>query len=96
MHIVDEPIETVHLYVVREEQKQPYTALPLFMACVCLMLIAGLSLRSAHNPQRLNSQKMAPTTQITTSSIRIPPGLASAAPPPLSGRTRCGRTASTP
>ena len=51
-------------------------------ASVAFWLIAGLSLRSVHNPQRLNSQKMAPTTQITTSRIRIPPGLASAAPPP--------------
>src|SRR5438045_1478644 len=49
MHIVDEPIETVHLYVVREEQKQPYTALPLFMACVCLMLIAGLTFYSGEH-----------------------------------------------
>jgi hypothetical protein len=51
-------------------------------ASVAFWLIAGLSLRSVHNPQRLKSQKTAPTTTTRTSRTRIPPGLASAAPPP--------------
>jgi O-antigen ligase len=47
-------------------------------ASVAFWLIAGL----VQSPQRLKSQKTAPTTTIRTSRTRIPPGLASAAPPP--------------
>ena len=47
-------------------------------ASVAFWLIAGL----VQNPQRLKSQKTAPTTTISTSRTRIPPGLASAAPAP--------------
>ena len=50
MHVVDDSIETVHLYVVREEPKRPYTVLPLFVACLCLLLIAGLSVYSGEHP----------------------------------------------
>jgi len=50
MHIVDDSMETVHLYVVREEPKRPYTVLPLLIACVCLVLIAGLSFYSGEHP----------------------------------------------
>src|SRR2546421_1460375 len=50
MHIVDEPMETVHLYVVREEPKQPYTVVPLLAACFCLLAIASLSLYSGKHP----------------------------------------------
>src|SRR6266702_362525 len=50
MHIVDEPIETVHLYVVREEPKQPYTVLPLVAACLCLLAITGLAVYSGEHP----------------------------------------------
>lgn len=47
-------------------------------ASVAFWLVAGL----VQNPQRLKSQKTAPTTTSRTSRTRIPPGLASAAPPP--------------
>jgi O-antigen ligase len=47
-------------------------------ASVAFWLIAGL----VQSPQRLKSQKTAPTTTTRTSRTRIPPGLASAAPPP--------------
>jgi hypothetical protein len=50
MHIVDEPIETVHLYVVREEPKRPYTVLPLLSACLCLLAIASLAVYSGEHP----------------------------------------------
>jgi O-antigen ligase len=55
---------------------------------VAFWLIAGLTLRlpvkaqQVGNPQRLKSQKTAPTMTISTSRTRIPLGLASAAPPP--------------
>jgi uncharacterized protein YjbJ (UPF0337 family) len=60
-------------------------------ANVAFWLIAGLTLCPAsrrfipprsEKTQRLKSQKTAPTMTITTSSTRMPPGLARAAPPP--------------
>src|SRR6266571_4868132 len=50
MHLVDDQIETIHLYVVREEPKQPYTVLPLLAACLCLVLIAGIAVYSGEHP----------------------------------------------
>jgi hypothetical protein len=50
MRVVDDTIETIHLYVVREEEKQPYTLLPLFCALLCLIGIAALTLYSAQHP----------------------------------------------
>lgn len=39
MHAVDEPIETIHLYVVKEQPKKPYTVLPLLAALLCLGMV---------------------------------------------------------
>src|SRR5437588_6354246 len=50
MHIVDEPIETIHVYMVREEDKQPYTVLPLLAALLCLAMIAGITVYSGQHP----------------------------------------------
>src|SRR6266568_8091001 len=50
MHIVDEPIETVHLYVVREEPKRPYTLLPLLAALLCVAAIASFTVYSGQHP----------------------------------------------
>src|SRR2546422_10824880 len=49
MHIVDEPIETIHLYVVREEQR-PYTVFPMLCALLCLVGIVAITLYSAQHP----------------------------------------------
>jgi len=80
MHTVDDPIETVHLYVVREEPKQPYTVLPLLAACLCLLAIVGLSLYSGEHPyyerQTLTvpAQLLPPQTFTATQAI-IPTGV---------------------
>src|SRR5947209_18736284 len=50
MQAVDDQVETIHLYVVREESKKPYTFLPLLCACLCLAGIAALTLYSAEHP----------------------------------------------
>src|SRR5690242_5812008 len=52
MQVVDEPIETLHIYVVPEKKggKQPYTLLPLFAAFLCLAGIVGVTVYSALNP----------------------------------------------
>lgn len=51
MQTVDEKPETIHLYVVREEdQKRPSTLLPLFFALLCLVGIVALTLYSSDHP----------------------------------------------
>jgi hypothetical protein len=50
MQVLDEEMETIHLYVVREQPKQPYSLLPLFGAFLCLLGIAALTLYSAQHP----------------------------------------------
>lgn len=50
MRAVDDEIETIHLYVVREQEKRPYTAFPLVCAFVCLLAIAGITAYSATHP----------------------------------------------
>ena len=80
MHIVDDPIETVHLYVVREEPKQPYTVMPLIAACLCLLAIVGLTVYSGEHPAyeyqtlTLPAQLLPPQTFTATQEI-IPTGV---------------------
>ncbi len=50
MHVVDDEMETIHLYVVRQEKKRPYTAFPLFCAFLCLLGIVALTIYSAQHP----------------------------------------------
>ena len=50
MQAVENEVETVHLYVVREHEKKPYTLLPLLCALFCLAGIAALTLYSAEHP----------------------------------------------
>src|SRR6266702_3443994 len=48
--VEDGPVETIHLYVVRGQEKRPYTAFPLFCAFLCLLGIVALTLYSAQHP----------------------------------------------
>src|SRR5438270_3808493 len=50
MQTVENEVETVHLYVVREHEKKPYTLFPLLCALLCLVAIAALTLYSAEHP----------------------------------------------
>ena len=50
MQAVDNEIETIHLYVVREEEKRPYTAVPLFFAFLCLVGIVVITIYSGEHP----------------------------------------------
>jgi hypothetical protein len=50
MHIVDDQVETIHVYMVREEEKQPPLLLPLCAALVCLAVIAGVTMYSGSHP----------------------------------------------
>src|ERR1700694_3288334 len=50
MQRVEEPMETIHLYVVREEEKRPCSLLPLFFAFLCLLSLVALTLYSGEHP----------------------------------------------
>jgi Baseplate J-like protein len=62
MQTVDEEIETIHLYVVREKEKRPYTAFPLFCAFLCLLGIVAVTLYSAQHPYYEHERLTVPTT----------------------------------
>jgi len=49
LQAVENEVETIHLYVVREHEKKPYTLLPLIYALLCLLGIAALTLYSAQH-----------------------------------------------
>jgi hypothetical protein len=79
MHIVDEPMETVHLYVMREEPKRPYTVLPLLAACACLVMIAAMAVYSGEHPAYQHQTltipaQLLPLQTFTTSQAIIPTG----------------------
>src|SRR5947207_15924479 len=50
MHAIDEEIETIHVYMVPEEEKRPYTIFPLVCAFLCLLGIAAITFYSAEHP----------------------------------------------
>src|SRR2546423_9532202 len=77
MHIVDEPRETVHLYVVKEEPKQSYTLLPLLAAFACLAAIASLTVYSGQHPAYEHQTLIVPAQllppQTFTASVKVTP-----------------------
>lgn len=50
MQAVKDEIETIHLYVVREEPKKPFTVLPLLAAFLCLVGMTALTIYSGYHP----------------------------------------------
>jgi hypothetical protein len=73
-------VETVHLYVVRERPKKPYTFLPLVCAVLCLLGIAAVTLYSAEHPyyehERLTvPAKFLPLKVFTAQAPIIPTGV---------------------
>lgn len=62
MQAVDDQMETIHLYVVRGEEKRPYTAFPLFCAFLCLLGIVALTLYSAEHPYYEHERLIVPAT----------------------------------
>jgi hypothetical protein len=80
MQAVENEVETVHLYVVREHEKKPYTLLPLLCALVCLLGIAALTLYSAQHPyyehERLTvPAQLLPLKTFTAQAFIIPTGV---------------------
>jgi hypothetical protein len=50
MHTVDDRMETIHLYVLREEEKEPFVVLPMLAALLFIGAIIGLTYYSALHP----------------------------------------------
>jgi hypothetical protein len=51
MQTVDkQPLETIHLYVVREEKIKPSGRLPLILSVICFLVITGICLFSPNHP----------------------------------------------
>ena len=51
MQVVDEkPIETIHLYVVREDDRKPPSPLPVILAVLCLLVILAVTVYSGNHP----------------------------------------------
>lgn len=62
MFSVDDKPETIHLYVVREEEERPHTAFPLFCSLLCLLGIAVLIFYSAQHPYYEHKRLTVPAT----------------------------------
>lgn len=50
MHAVDDQMETIHLYIVREGEKKPFVVLPIMGALLCLVAMVGVTVYSAFHP----------------------------------------------
>src|SRR5215471_3593814 len=59
MYVVDDQVETVHLYVVRGNQK-PSNALPLFLAFLCLIALAAITWYSVEHQYYVHEQVRVP------------------------------------
>src|SRR2546423_5019288 len=70
MHAVDDEIETIHLYVVREGEKKPYTLLPLLCAFACLVGIVAITLYSAQHPYYEHERLTVPATLLPLKVFR--------------------------
>src|SRR5712691_8753468 len=80
MHIMDDPVETIHVYMVREEEKSTTLFIPLFSALVCLAVIAGVTMYSGSHPAyehqtlTIPARFLPPQTFTATQAI-IPTGI---------------------
>ena len=63
--VEDPPIETIHLYIVREQEKRPPTFLPLFGAFLCLVGIVALTIYSGQHPYYEHERLTLPATFFT-------------------------------
>src|SRR2546428_4075204 len=60
MQAVQDEMETIHLYAVKEQTKKPYTVLPLLCAFLCLLGITAVTLYSAEHPYYEHEQLRVP------------------------------------
>jgi len=50
MQRVEEPMETIHVYVVRDEEPRPFSLLSLFCAFLCLFTMVAVTVYSGEHP----------------------------------------------
>ncbi len=50
MQTVEEELETIHLYVVREDDRKPQTILPVILSVLCLLVIVAVTVYSGDHP----------------------------------------------
>jgi len=80
MNIVGDPVETIHVYMVREEEQRAPLFLPLFAALVCLAVIASVSVYSGAHPSYTHETlripaKVLPLQTFKTAQTIIPTGI---------------------
>jgi hypothetical protein len=77
MQRVEEPMETIHVYVVRHEEPRPSSLLPLVCACLCLVGIVALTLYSGQHPslaqQTVRVRAVVLPLQTFTASVKVLP-----------------------
>ena len=80
MQTVDNEIETIHLYVVREDDRKPQTLLPVILSVLCLLSIVSVTVYSGDHPYYEHKTLRIPVTFLpiktfsTTEQI-IPTGI---------------------
>jgi hypothetical protein len=80
VNVVDEPIETIHLYVVREETKQPFPFFPLYIMVACLACMMGgityLALHPTYEHETLSiPAHFLPLQTFTATQLITPTGI---------------------
>jgi len=70
MQAVDDQTETIHLYVVREEEKKPFVALPVLAALLCIGTIIGVTYYSALHPVYIHKMLTVPVVALPPQVFR--------------------------
>jgi hypothetical protein len=68
---VQNEMETIHLYVVREQEKKPFVVLPLLSALLCLSVIVGVTIYSAFHPYYEHETLRVPATFLPLKTFRV-------------------------
>jgi len=80
MNIVDDPVETIHVYMVREKEQRAPLFLPLFAALVCLAVIVSVTVYSGAHPSYTHETlripaRVLPLQTFKTAQPVIPTGI---------------------
>jgi hypothetical protein len=80
MNVMDEPIETVHVYVVRDNAKQPFPFIPFYIMVACLACMMGgityLALHPTYVHETLTiPAHFLPLQTFTATQLIIPTGI---------------------
>src|SRR6266700_3299496 len=70
MHTMQEPVETIHVYMVREEPKRPYTFLPICAALLCLAVIVGTVACSGSHPAYVHETLRVPAQYLPLQTFK--------------------------